>query len=207
MRDGFAEAGRLGHQWVGPEHVLLALLREDRPSTARDVLYEFGLDHAGAERRMLAGLLDAQPPLRSDAARGAGVSSTPAWSRLDGWIEGFALASSREPTPEDALLGLCWAMQNPLSGRVPRVAVVAALAARGVPVPDGVPPADFEPSEHVHVPRGRLDAIRRALLHARGLVGFNVDPDNDTAWVCIRPGDTEARALIEAELRSDDPPS
>ncbi len=205
MRDAFAEAGRLGHQWVGPEHVLLAMLRDDRPSTARDVLHELGLDHAGAERRMLAGLVDAQPPLRSDAARAAGVSSSPAWSRLDGWIEGFALASSREPTPEDALLGLCWAIQNPLSGGVPRVAVVAALAARGVRVPSAGPPADVEPSEHVDVLRGRLDGVRRALLDARRLVGFNFDPDNDTAWVSIQPGDTQARALIEAELRSVDP--
>lgn len=199
------EVGRLGHQWVGPDHVLLAVLRDDRPSTARDVLHELSLDHAEAERRMLAGLLDALPPLRSDATRGAGVFTNPAWSRLEGWIEGFALASDREPTPEGALLGLCWAVQHPLSGCVARTAVIAALATQGVPTPRAAPPADFEPGEIVYVPRARLDAVRRALLDARRLVGFNVDPDNDTAWVSIRPDDTDARALIEAELSLDDP--
>lgn len=200
-----AEATRLGHQWVGPEHVLLALLRDDRPCIAQDVLHGLGLTHAEAERRFVGGLLDAEPPLRSEVEKGAGATSSPAWSRLDGWIEGFALASGREATSEDALLGLCWAFRNPLSGRVPRVDVVAALAARGVPVPSVGPPADWEPGERVDVPSAKLAAVRRALLDAGRLVGFNVDPQNDAAWVRIRPGDHEARALIDAELRSLDP--
>lgn len=61
LRHAFVAAGRLGHGWVGPDHVLLALLRADRPSTPRDVLEELGLDHGDVARRLHVALLDASP--------------------------------------------------------------------------------------------------------------------------------------------------
>ena len=53
----FREALRLGHNYIGTEHILLALLEEDDGS---GVLAGLGIDKAGAERRivaMLAGLV------------------------------------------------------------------------------------------------------------------------------------------------------
>jgi hypothetical protein len=202
FRDAFAEAGRLGHQWVGPGHLLLALLRDDRPSVARTVLHELGLTHAEAERRFVASLLDGEPPVRSKVANGRQVSPSPAVYQLQGWVEGFAAAAGCEPGPEVALIGLCCRFEERLDG-VARQAVLAALAARGVPVPAAEPPTEHvEAGERVDVPRARLDAVHRALLAADRLIGFNSDADNDTAWVVIRPGDADARALIAATVNA-----
>jgi hypothetical protein len=198
--DAYAEAGRLGHQWVGPNHLLLALLRDDRPSTAQTVLHELGLAHGDAERRFVASLVDGEPPVRSTIAKGRYVTASPAFAELRGWVGGYAAAAGCEPGPEIVLIGLCWRFEERLDG-VSRHAVLAALAERGVPVPTVAPPIEHvEAGERVDVPLARLEAVYRTLLAADRLVGFNSDADNDAAWVVIRPGDHEARALIAATV-------
>jgi len=56
------EAERLQHRYLGPEHVLLALLRQD--STAARLLRAHGIDlesaRAGAERLIAQGVLRAR---------------------------------------------------------------------------------------------------------------------------------------------------
>jgi hypothetical protein len=68
-----------------------------------------------------------------------------------------------------------------------------------VAVPVGIPPPDRPPVEFIDVPPARLAEVRRALLAARRLEGYNVDPENERAWVTVRPGDVEAARLV-AEL-------
>jgi Clp amino terminal domain, pathogenicity island component len=54
LQTAFSEAARLGHQWVGPEHVVLAILDDGCPSIARSVLNDLGLTHDVSEERFLA---------------------------------------------------------------------------------------------------------------------------------------------------------
>lgn len=93
MLDAYAQAARLGHQWVGPEHILLAILDEGQPSLARSVLDEFGVTHDRVRERFLASLLNGTPSIRSTIADGALTCPAPIFYELQGWIDGFAAAS------------------------------------------------------------------------------------------------------------------
>jgi hypothetical protein len=200
MRDSFDEAQRLGHQWVGPEHVLLAILDDTRPSIARSVLNEFGVTHRAVESGFLATLLDASPAVRSTIADGVVSSPAPIFYEIEGWIAGFAAAHGAPPTVEIALLSLCTLQSNVVAKAVDPSRVVAALATRGVTVPKGAfavgepGPIDIR---RIDVPIDKLANIRGRLLESGLLVGFNTDAENGEAWVFVSAETDAAYELLQ----------
>lgn len=56
------EAGDLNHHWIGPEHLLLALLHEECPGIAREVLASFGLSLAEARDALVDSMGDPFEP-------------------------------------------------------------------------------------------------------------------------------------------------
>lgn len=103
MQNAIVEAACLGHQWVGPEHVLLAILNEQPPTLAREALNDVGITYDQTRKRFLASLLVGQPPIRSSIADGATACPAPVFYEIKGWIEGFAAALGRAPDETTAL--------------------------------------------------------------------------------------------------------
>ncbi len=160
----WSEARRLGHDWVGEEHVLVAFARGDGP--AGDVLHRAGAAAERLEETILARLQRADPPVERRSSEAA--TSTPAVYRLSGRAEGLALARGAEPTPDDDLVALVWkaglgaSLLRALG--VDRAALAAALARAGVAVAPGQPePFDLGPRTRVDVPYERLEETSRRL--------------------------------------------
>lgn len=78
----FAEAQRLGHSWVGPEHGLLAILRGDPADVARRAVEDAGLDAERFERRYVELVERSDPKPRRDPTGTASARIRPgtAWS-------------------------------------------------------------------------------------------------------------------------------
>lgn len=57
---------------------------------------------------------------------------------------------------------------------------------------------------HVDVPIDSLARIRRRLLAADLLVGFNNDRENDRAWVTVKDEAASRRIIVELLDRPDD---
>jgi Clp amino terminal domain, pathogenicity island component len=204
--DSFALAGQFGHQWVGPEHVLLAILDDSRPSLARVVLNELGVTRSAVEAWFLGSLLDASPPVRSTIADRGLVSAAPVFYELQGWTEGFAAATGVSPSAETALIGLCTLHRSVISGVADPNEVVMALVARGVVIASALV-AVGEPERHaevrrVDVPIDNLTDIRCQLMDAGVLVGFNTDTENGRAWVIVKDG-TDTPAATIADILGD----
>jgi hypothetical protein len=199
LHDACLEAARLGHQWVGPEHVTLAILDEQRPSIARGVLNDLGLTHHHLEESFLASLLNGTPAIRSTVADGEMTHPAPSFYEIQGWVAGCAAAMSTPPTTEIVLLALCWLQPHALGIGIDGREVVVALGARGVPVPQAQLPLD-EPipvtRRRIDVPFDKVADIRGRLLDAGVLVGFNTDAENGQAWVIVDDNDGAASRLI-----------
>lgn len=141
----FREAERLGHDWAGPQHGLLAVLRGDPDDVARRALEEAGIDAGAVEReldRMAAG----------DRAKRPGVTTNPAWHHAFGRAEGFAAClGAGRLEPVHLVLAFLWddrLWQFAARQGVPREHVVEALRRAGVslppgPMPDLVPPLNL----------------------------------------------------------------
>lgn len=123
------EAHRLGHDWLGPEHLVLVIAksREDRPATR--ALRRAGITPALVEdvlRRM-----DEAPPKRE---RFDGVRVSPATSQVMAFASGLAAADSGLPTQEHVLLGFLWQRRDQFVG-LPVPELRSALVDEGVAVP------------------------------------------------------------------------
>ena len=157
------EATRLGHQWFGVEHLLLALLQRERPSLAGVILGRQGLTYDGLARDLESLTVGGMPPA-SGVEEGESVSPDPRYQRFAGWVEGFAAALSAEPSAELALVGICWLDRPPLLGSgLNREAVLAALGDAGVPLPaTELPPWEPERPPHyvIDSPHGQGDQGR-----------------------------------------------
>jgi hypothetical protein len=142
----FAEAKRLGHSWVGPEHGLLAILRGDPADVARRAVEEAGLDAGRFERFYVERIERSAPRPERDPERD-GISPNPAWYGVVGRAEGFASAlGTGDVRPVDLLLALLWDNREWLPVRelgIAREAVVEALVRAGVRVP-AVPLPDLD---------------------------------------------------------------
>lgn len=141
-RSAFEQARLLGHGWVGPEHFLLAVLSTASAASealaAAGVTYEQVRDHVRSVRHEP----DAGPPAGGGRR---GVTPNPAAHQLMGWARGYALASGAAgPAPEHWLIALLYEGDRGAMWLHPfgvgAGVVVAALAARGVPVPRSAPP-------------------------------------------------------------------
>lgn len=182
------------HQWVGPQHVLLAILGGDEGSVAVEALD--GLTALGFEEHFLGSLLRGSPPVRSEVAKGPQASPAPVLYKIDGWVTGFATAAGVAPSDEIVLLALCSILEHPLAPSRERVVVAEAVtAALGLPRVD-VPPDRNWQGQRIDVSIDRLASIRTALLEAGLLVGFNVDHENGNAWVIVTRDDQRTQAVI-----------
>jgi ATP-dependent Clp protease ATP-binding subunit ClpA len=142
MQQAFDEAMRLGHGWVGPEHILLALL--STPSVASEVLAERGI--AYEEIAESEGRREGIP--RYDPAKGLS-GPNPDGAMVKGRAEGFVLAAgSDRPEPEHWLLSLVYSgkgMGFPTRLQVFDVSaadILDGLRRRGVRTPE-VDPVEY----------------------------------------------------------------
>ncbi len=199
----WSEARRLGHHWVGEEHVLLAFTRGD--GAAGDVLRQAGATPELLEATIVQGLERADPPVeqgRSDAP-----TPTPAVNRLSGRAEGHAHAPGETTTPHDVLVALLWhagsgsSLLHALG--VDRGALAVALAGAGIAVPPGEPePLDLRSRKRVDVPYESLSEIL-AVLPARlpegSRFGFNLHHETRRAWIVVDE-EVDGERLVEEVL-------
>jgi hypothetical protein len=134
----FAEAKRLGHSWVGPEHGLLVILRGDPADVARRAVEEAGLDAERFERFYVERIERSDPKPKRDPDRD-GISPNPAWYGVVGRAEGLAAGVGvSDVRPVDLLLALLWDTSEwlPVAGLgVSREDVAASLGRSGVTLP------------------------------------------------------------------------
>lgn len=201
---GWDEARRLGHHWIGEEHVLLSLSRTTGP--AGEALRERGATPERVEQAIVDGIAKADPPV--ELRRTESPSPNPAWYSLNGRAEGLALARGADSAKrEDVLVALLWSARLGASLLdaldVDRREVIQELGRRGVPVPPGQPePLDVTPTKRVDVPYEHLMAIVRELpkrLPAGSRFGFNFHDATRRAWIVVDEG-VDADTLVAAIL-------
>jgi len=150
MKDAFAQARQLDHEWVGPEHILLSLLAE--PNLASEVLGGLGVTYERLKAHITT--LQPDPDVPSPKAR-ADARMNPAAHQLMGWAAGYAAgAGVSSPRPEHWLIAFLYASDrggmwlHPFG--VTANAVTHALATRGVRVPE-FPPPEHKPWRGGHM--------------------------------------------------------
>jgi len=199
---GASAAAKVGHAYVGVEHVLLELLEGEPDGDAQVALLAFGLGPGDVERYL-------EPP----GEVGRWISPNPRCTRLLGRAEGLALGDGRRVVRStDLLISLLWDDGQiavfDLPGCATREAVAAALAATGVglpatPMPS--PPTWSEEWTRVTFPADELDAVRTAMLrhHPTGeRWGWNIDGEG-LAWVDAQQGLDLQLILDELGLEAD----
>lgn len=199
---GASAAARLGHAYVGAEHVLLELLAGKPDADAQVALLAVDIRPADVERYL-------EPPGES----GRWISPTPRCTRLFGRAEGLALAAGRRTVRStDLLISLLWddgqIATLDLPGCPTREAVAAALAATGVTLPSTPmpsPPTWSEEWTRVTFPADQLDAVLAAMHrhHPSGQHwGWNVDGEGH-AWVDAQQ-DVDLQVMLkELGLKAD----
>jgi hypothetical protein len=197
MKGAFVQAQQLHHGWVGPEHVLLALLAE--PNVASEVLSGLGVTYEQFKEHLEK--LKPDPDIASpDARRGASIN--PAGDRLMGWASGFAVASGLPSSRSEHWLiaflyasdrGAMWLRSFGVSPK----AVTEALATRGVRVPE-FPPPEYRPwreGKTVYVPKKELQPILDVL-------GEKHPPGSEWKWGFNLVGKPQ-RGRVHAEAGID----
>jgi hypothetical protein len=187
------EARRLGHRWLVPEHLLLAVARGSSP--AGEALREGGVGPEAVEARLELMHEDSSPEHR-------GVLSTPAWHEVNGFARGFAAAQGRELEPADGVVAFFWTQTIwPFPG-ADREQVIDRLGAHGVRLPN-TPPPDLDTRRwgpDVRFPVEDLDVVLRELprlLPDPTAIGFN--SRGDTAWIRTLAG-VDLPPLVERVL-------
>jgi hypothetical protein len=210
MQGAFAEASQLKNQgWVGPEHILLALLAE--PNLASEVLAGFGVTHERLREHINTLRPDPDDPVpkaRSDARM------NPAAHGLMGWAKGFAAAAGvSSPRPEHWLIAFLYASDRGAMWLHPfdvtAKAVTHALATRGVRVPEYLPP-EHQPwrgGHMVYVSTKDLQPIIDVLTekHPPGFEwrwGFNLVGKPQRGRVHAEEGIDLAGVVVQARKRT-----
>jgi len=200
LRAAFAEAKRLGHKAVGPEHGLLVLLKGD-DSAARRALVHAGLS---------VDLVEASFGNGWEASAGDNsVVANPAWYQVAGRTEGLGLVGGAVST--NFVIAMLWdehkwARWEP---EVPRDAVVAALQGEGVVTPSApLPTLDRADTftQKVDVPMEHLDRVVKELArrrHEEGgpRIGFN--HDGEKGFVISEDG-IDLEAVVNGIIASDE---
>jgi ATP-dependent Clp protease ATP-binding subunit ClpA len=106
IRPSFEAAQKLGHSWVGAEHLLIAIATDPTESAARSALATCGIDGATVTDYVASFTFESPvPPLKD----GEQPSPNPLYYRLWGRAEGFAFAAGADRAlPEHMLLALLW---------------------------------------------------------------------------------------------------
>lgn len=197
---GAAAAARLGHSYVGVEHVLLELLDGRPDAAAQAVLLGVGVAPIDVERHLGT----------ADGASG-GLSPNPRWYGLVGRAKGLALGlGDGIVRSTDLLLALLWDEGQlavlDLPGGVTRDAVAAALLADGVTVPSAPLPTPTTWSDRWTQATFPVDQLNAALAamherHPRGQHwGWNVDGAG-LAWVDAEDGVDLAAVFADLGLQ------
>ncbi|MGH9039425.1 MAG: Clp protease N-terminal domain-containing protein [Acidimicrobiia bacterium] len=204
LKIGGEEARRLGHDWMGPEHTLLGILRGDADDPARRALEQVGVDAAIVEgwlARMTTG---------SDDEQRSGVTPNPRWQTIHGRAEGIAAGlGAGDTTGVHFLLAVLWDRRRWSLTETPgvtREAIVGALEEMGVPLPRApLPPLDrkLHMTQHVEFPREATSRVIDLLVkrHPPGsgpTFGFNYK-DDETAWVNAEDG-IDLQAIVDEAL-------
>ena len=204
LKMGADEAVRLGQHWMGPEHTVLGILRNDPDDVARGALEDAGVDAAMVEgwiRRMdTGGTVDERE----------GVTPNPRWHTIHGRAEGIAAAQGSEQTGAvHFLLAVLWDQRRWSLTEEPgvtREAVVSALAARGVTLPS-VPLTELDRklnmTQYVEFPRHATSEVLNLLTqrHPPGSgpkFAFNYK-DDDVAWVRAEDG-IDLQGIVDEAL-------
>src|SRR6476660_2570382 len=102
----FQEAQRLGHPWVGQEHLLLAIADDSSHSKGQRARRACGLDEATVRELVETTRYHPDP---GRLAPGERPQPNPHFYQLCGRAEGFAISAGRqEPLPEHILLAMLW---------------------------------------------------------------------------------------------------
>jgi hypothetical protein len=136
MKAAFDEARQLNQGWVGPEHILLAILNE--PNLASELLAALGVTHDRLKEHITT--LRPDPDVGFPKAR-SDPGMNPAAYGLMGWATGFAAAARiSSPRSEHWLIAFLYASDRGAMWLYPfgvtATAVTDALAARGIAVPE-----------------------------------------------------------------------
>src|SRR4051794_16781695 len=141
IEEAFGEARRLGHHWVGVEHLLLALTAGPPGRPCRHALDACEVREAALREKLAASRSWPRPP---DPA--GGIWPSPLLQTVAGRATGFAAAEGAPASrPEHLLLALAWEPHGRHSRLVGDLAVTsarlqAALADAGVAFPALEPP-------------------------------------------------------------------
>ncbi|MEV0228833.1 Clp protease N-terminal domain-containing protein [Nonomuraea sp. NPDC050786] len=190
VRAAHEQAAAVGDDWVGPQHVVLALLAGD--SVAARVLAGAGLDRDRALECL---------PQHARPAHRAGGFANPHFSKLYGIATGLAVAAGhRTPAPEHWLLALAYDAEverDPTTLHlfgVDPAAVVEALREHGVRTPPLAP--------SVYVPwRGRHQIVVPVSALQSVLDRLNTEhpAGSEWRWGWNWVDDDMGRAVITAE--------
>jgi hypothetical protein len=196
------EATRLGHRSVGPAHIVLALLDEHRPSIAQEVLQGCGIDRERIEasaHRQFRHVDDAVPP--------GWATTGPLWHETAGRAQGLAATLGQEAGESElVLLALLWQPHDRWfadllsSAQTSREVIVAALAARGVPVPrvpmPGLPPPKTQVAAF---PKSLANDVNWALrrTHPDLNWGIGSDPEDDELSVVLAVADVNLGTVLD----------
>ncbi len=208
MQRAFSEASQLEHGWVGPEHILLALLAE--PNVASEVLGDLGVTHERLKEHIAQLRPDPDDPLPN--ARSHSHMNPLAYG-LMGWATGFAAAAGvSSPRPEHWLIAFLYSSDggavwlHPFG--VTAKDVKRALATSGMRVPE-FPPPEHKPwrgGHMVYVSMKELQPIVDVLSekHPPGSEwrwGYNMVGKPQRGRIHAEEGIDLAAVIVEARKR------
>jgi ATP-dependent Clp protease ATP-binding subunit ClpA len=199
VRRAFDEARRLEHGWIGPEHLVLAVLHADEGDRGRAALESLGITAASFERDVagvIAGSRPAPPPYEGYSV------VNPACHEVLGCARGFAFATGDGTvTGAELLLGVIYGDQSSITAWLARAglssdALLDALARCGVALPStSPPPPEREPQFVHHIELSRDETTRVAGL----LVQRHRSPDGPR-WAFNYDGPDRGWLDAEAEI-------
>ena len=189
--DSMLEAKRLGHNVVGPEHCLLAVLK-GTSTLAQRALRQTGMTSELVEASFGAGY----------TGDTSSVTTNPAWHRVFGRAEGLALAG--EDLSVSVVVAMLWDAHSwsRWEPQVPRESVVDALRREGARLPEKpLPPLDRVDTftQKATVPKEHLERVvaelaRRNKVEGGPRIAFN--HDGETAWVLSESG-PDLQAVVD----------
>lgn len=203
---GGDEARRLGHDWMGPEHTLLGILRGDPQDVARRALEQAGVDAA-----MVEGWVTRMDTKKGEAK--AGVTPNPRWHTIHGRAEGIAIGLGADETGTvHFLLATLWDNRRwglTEAPGVTREAIVAALAGLGATLPPARLPElerKLNFTQYIEFPRTAASQVLKLLAERHPpspgpTFGFNYK-DDETAWVRAEEG-IDLQGIVDEALAQE----
>ncbi len=200
MYRALREAIRLGHAFAGPAHIVLALLDEDHPSVAQEVLRANNIGREQIEE-------SAHREHRHDDEGVRGATAGPLWHETAGRAQGFAATlGTGAGDAEHVLLALLWQPEHRwladvlASADTSREAVVAALAARGVALPRH-PPSQLRPpkTQVAAFPKNRANDLNWALRRSAPELNWGIgrDPEDEGMNVVLAAADVDLATVLD----------